>query len=96
MSEQRKQSFSSVIQSGNRLDSLIALRDRLARAIERCSARDLSPLSRQLTALLAEIEKLQAPEKEGSKLDDIAAARAKRRAAVGVPDTPAAERSASS
>jgi hypothetical protein len=58
----------------SRLAGLSALRDLLAEQIEVCdSPRDLAPLSRQLTDVLAQIEAVEkaAPEKKGSPLDEL-------------------------
>jgi hypothetical protein len=67
---------------GNVLKTLIALRDRLAEEIEGAGARDLAPLSRQLTAVLAEIDAMPNTE-ESSAADEIAKRRAERRKAAG-------------
>lgn len=55
-------SLSKAAASGDRLKALVALRDRLAEAIEATeSARDVAALSRQLTDVLAQIEEVKPP-----------------------------------
>jgi len=74
-------SVASAAESGDHLAALCALRDKLAREIDSCgSKRDLASLSRQLTAVLAQIEAFRPP--RISKRDEIAAKRARRRAAA--------------
>lgn len=70
-----------VAATGDRLATLGALRDLLAREIQGCeSSRDLAALSRQLTLVLADIEELAPPAAEkGTPLDELR----KRRAARG-------------
>jgi hypothetical protein len=68
--------------AGDVRKTLLALRDRLAEEIEGAGARDLAPLSRQLTAVLAEIDALPNTEKS-SAADEIAQRRADRRKAAG-------------
>ena len=47
------------VKSGDRRDSLVALRDKLAAAIDSCeSGRDIAALSRRLMDVMTEIEKL--------------------------------------
>jgi len=66
--------------SGDRLRTLRALRDRLADEIDVCdSPRDLAPLTRELSRVMAEIDALAPPESKGTPLDELA----KRRAARG-------------
>src|SRR5690606_4133179 len=81
MSETRR-GLPEVTASGDRRASLEALRQVLARAIEAGpSPRDLAALSRQLTAVMAELDTLSAP-KEVSPVDELAARRAARLAAA--------------
>lgn len=69
--------------SGDRLATLIALRDRLADEIENTtSGRDLAALSKQLTDVLTQIAEMPEPNKV-SKADEIAQKREERRRAVG-------------
>jgi hypothetical protein len=64
--------------SGDKRATLIALRDRLAEEIEQAGARDLAPLSRQLTEVLKQLDEI--PDgKEVTPADDIANRRAERR-----------------
>jgi hypothetical protein len=72
-------------ESGDTLAALKALRDKLAREIDSCgSKRDLAPLSRQLATVLADIEAFRPP--RTSKRDELAAKRARRRAAAFAAD----------
>lgn len=65
--------------SGDRLETLKALRDTLAGRIDGCeSGRDLAALSRQMTLVLAEIAELS-PTDEVDVVDEIAARRNARR-----------------
>jgi hypothetical protein len=74
-------SVSPAAESGDTLAALKALRDTLAAAIDATgSARDLASLSRQLAAVLAQIEAFRPP--RISKRDELAAKRARRRAAA--------------
>jgi hypothetical protein len=58
-------SLEATARGGDRLATLRALRDRLAKEIDETrSARDVAALSRQLTEVLAEIEALAPPVKE--------------------------------
>lgn len=69
-----------VVQSGDRIASLEALRNKLANAIDLCeSARDIAALSRQLTEVIAQIADLRPVQKAGDPVDEIAARRASRR-----------------
>jgi hypothetical protein len=69
----------SAAQTGDSLAALVALRDTLARAIDECgSKRDLAALSRQLCAVVAQIE--NTPKPEPSLRNEIAAKRARRQA----------------
>jgi hypothetical protein len=74
-------SVASAAESDDTLAALKALRDRLARDLDNCrSGRDVAALSARLTAVLVEIETWRPP--RTSIRDEIAAKRAKRRAAV--------------
>lgn len=66
-------SLSSVAASGSRLDTLRALRDYLAEALDNTlSARDQAALSARLTDVLAQIEELSPPEEETrDEFDDL-------------------------
>lgn len=83
-----------VAAAGDRLVTLRALRDLLAREIEGCeSPRDLAALSRQLTLVLADIEELAPPaEQKGTPLDELRRRRSARGPtpkAAGRPSKPA-------
>lgn len=71
--------------SGDRLKTLQALRDHLARAIDDCdSLRDLAALAGRLQSVLEEIAELAPPEQKGDAVDEIAQRRnARRQAASG-------------
>jgi hypothetical protein len=57
--------LADVASRGDRLETLRALRDRLARELDlTASARDVAALSRQLTDVLQQIEDLTDPEEE--------------------------------
>lgn len=72
--------------TGDQLATLTALRDRLADEVDNCdNPRDLAPLSRQLTLVLARIAEL-APPSEVSIVDQLAARRAARIADSNDPD----------
>ena len=70
----------AVIAAGDRRDSLIALRDELARRLVEAD-KDIAAIARQLTNTLQAIAELPAPA-ERSTLDEIAAKRAARRTAA--------------
>jgi hypothetical protein len=71
----------STAESGDTLAALKALRDRLAQDLDNCrSGRDVAALSARLTAVLLEINAWRPA--RTSVRDEIAAKRAKRRAAV--------------
>lgn len=64
-----------------RLATLIAVRDALAASIDACdSHRDLPALTRQLAAVLVQIEALAPPAGEVDAVDEIAKRRSARRA----------------
>lgn len=70
---------SEAAETNDRLTTLVALRNTLANAIDECdSPRDLSSLSRQMSAVLVEIEALAPPEQKGDVVDEIADRRAAR------------------
>jgi hypothetical protein len=74
--------LTAVAASGDRLDTLRALRDTLASAIDATeSARDLAALSRQLTDVLEQVAECEkaAPKPKGTPLDELATRRAARR-----------------
>jgi hypothetical protein len=76
-------SLSEAADSGDRRATLEALRRTLVAAIEAGPAeRDLATLSARLMDVLTALEGLVVPE-ESDKVDDLASARAKRRAAQG-------------
>lgn len=73
-------SLEATARDGDRLRTLRALRDRLAREIDETrSARDVAALSRQLTEVLAEIDDLAPPVKEVDPLASLV----KRPSSVG-------------
>lgn len=72
----------------NETESLIALRDRLAREIDKCSSpRDLAALSRQLVDVLERLAAIKPP--TASKVDELAKKRARRRGAASGRSKPA-------
>lgn len=72
-------SVAKAAKTDDRLNTLVALRDTLAEAIDGCdSLRDLSSLSRQMTVVLVEIETLAPPEQKGDAVNEIAERRAAR------------------
>lgn len=84
MTEQPR-SLSEVVKEGNHLESLIALRDHLARELDGFSkqsaaARDVAAISGRLMDVLEKISLIKPPEK--SKVDELAEQRAKRRSNV--------------
>jgi hypothetical protein len=78
---------SAVAAAGDRRATLVALRDRLATAIDECEPKDLAALSRQLVAVTAEIDDLAEPE-GGTLADQLAARRAARVADADAADRP--------
>jgi hypothetical protein len=67
-----KKSLAKVVATGSRLDSLRALRDYLADALDNTeSARDQASLSARLTDVLAQIEDLTPPTEEVDPLADL-------------------------
>lgn len=86
----RPASVTEAANTNRRLDALIAMRDRLARAIDDCdSMRDLPALTRQMADVLVQIERVSPPEEKGDAVDEIA----KRRSARRAGSTPGASRS---
>ena len=78
--------LAEAVAAGNRLVSLRALRDRLARDLDVCeSMRDVASLSQRLMDVLGQIEaaELAKPEKVGTALDELTA----RRRTAGRPDS---------
>ena len=75
----------------NRLDRLVAARDRLEAAMEGCkSPRDLSALNREYRQTLAEIGSLRPQEATSQGVDEITRRRAAR--AAGASNTGRAKR----
>jgi len=72
----RVKSLPEVVAEGNRVASLVALRDELARRLVSAD-RDVPAIARQLTIVLRELDELQPPASE-SKLDELANRRAER------------------
>lgn len=71
-------SMPDVVREGDLRASLVALRDHLAERLL-TAERDAAPLARQLQQVLTQLAAIPAPETE-SKLDEISARRAARRA----------------
>lgn len=66
--------------SGDRLVTLRALRDWLARALDECvSLRDGAALAGRLQSVLEEIAKVEGPKEVGDGIDEIAERRSARR-----------------
>lgn len=57
--EPRARSVSDAAASGDELQLMYAIRDRLAEAIEDCPMRDLSPLTRRLQDTVRDIRELE-------------------------------------
>lgn len=77
---EQPESVAGAAASNDRLATLVALRNTLARSIDECeSMRDLAALSRQMTDVLAQIDAVAPPEQKGDAVDEIAARRAARR-----------------
>lgn len=76
-----------ITKTGDRRKTLEAVRDLLAMAIGagKVGARDLVALTKQLTDVVRELDELPNA-REASPVDDLAAARAARRAAAQVPE----------
>lgn len=76
-----KKSFPSVLQAGDTLASLEALRDQIGADLEACeSMRDRASLYLRLADVLERIHELKPAEAKGDAVDEIAARRAARRA----------------
>ena len=59
--------------SGDRVATLEALRDLLASAlVDAKYAKDVAPLVRQMTLVLADLAELKPPERKGTPLDELA------------------------
>lgn len=70
--------ITNVIASGNQLEALIAIRNRLAAELDLATMpRDIAQLSKQLVEVLEAIAAIKPAEK--SKVDELAEKRAKRR-----------------
>ena len=76
--------------SGNRLQTLEALRDVLAVSISEADPDKRAPLAARLTDVLEQIERLSPVEKVGDPVDEIA----KRRSARGAGSAKSSSRSA--
>lgn len=83
--------LAGVAATGDRLETLRALRNTLAAAMSArdVAARDLAALSRQLTLVLAEIAELAPTETTGTSLDELNARRRARGAAPARRERPA-------
>ncbi len=80
--------FVEAVGSGDRVVSLRALRDVLAASIAAAeSPRDVAPLARQLSLVLAEIDDLVPPEQKGTPLDQLTERRRRRGAATADLDS---------
>lgn len=74
-------SLHEVAQGGDRAATLMALRDEIAAQIDATdSGRDVAALSRQLTDVLMQIEKVAPTKATGDPIDEISQRRAARRA----------------
>ncbi len=80
----RPRALATVTKAGDQLASLCALRDRLARDIDRAAPNESAQLSRQLVLVLERIAAL-APVQKESPLDDLAARRTARLAGSANP-----------
>lgn len=69
----------SALTSGTYVDRLTALRSLLADRLERAGSRDVAAIAKQLADIDERLEELTVPE-ESDGVDDLAAARDKRRA----------------
>lgn len=78
--------FGDEVASGDRRRGLLALRDRLAEAIEAAEPGQVAPLAKQLSDVLAQLDQLRVP--EVSARDDLANRRVARRAAAKVQGAP--------
>lgn len=81
--------LSEIIARGDQRESLEALRDNLADWIDRAKyAKDVAPLAQRLADVIARLDALP-DERRESPVDDLARARAARRAAAQSQDGPA-------
>lgn len=77
--------MAGAVAGGDRLESLLALRDRLAREIDGCrSARDVAALSARLMSVLEQVAEVEAqqPKRGGTPLDELERRRAARMSAA--------------
>lgn len=74
-----ERSLPQVVASGNRKDSLEAIRDHLALNLADAEGREIASIAKELRAVMAELYSLPG-EREGSASDDLAQRRARRRA----------------
>src|SRR5690349_2872521 len=80
---EQHESVEQAASTGDRLRALVALREKLAGAIDGCeSLRDLPPLSARLSDVLAQIETLSPKVEVGDAVDEITARRAARRSSA--------------
>jgi hypothetical protein len=78
--------------SGDRLATLRALRDRLAEEIDASkSARDIASLSKQMTEVLEQIDKIESS-KSGDEVTILETVLIKHRSSVGAQSQPPAEK----
>lgn len=76
--------LSDTARNGDRRESLIALRDRLAQAIDSCqSLRDLAALANRFQTVLAEIDQLEPRAEAENPLAELRARRAARLPELG-------------
>jgi hypothetical protein len=76
--------LAGIVNGGDRLTSLRALRDRLAAEIDVCgSSRDVAALSQRLMDVLTQIDEAEKaqPEEKGTVRDEVARKRSEREAA---------------
>jgi len=88
-SSKRRESFSTVIASGDLQRSLEATRDQIARDLEVCeSMRDKAALYLRLSDVLQRLEDVKPEQvKAGDPVDEVAARRAARRAGTASTET---------
>lgn len=70
--KRKQKSVTQAAEGGSRLELLLAMRARVAKAVENpdTPARDLAALTRRLLEIAKDIEVLEAAEEEGAKRDD--------------------------
>lgn len=79
-------SLAEIVAEGDQRASLEALRDRLAGWIDAAKyAKDIGPLAQRLADVMEKLDALPDPARE-STVDDLAAARAARRASAAATD----------